>query len=355
MTSVLQRYVIRSILGQALLVLLVLLTLSSVYLFIIEQDDVGTGNYTMGDALFKVALTLPQYVFDLLPIAALIGALLALGALARSMELIVIRASGVSTFRLSLWVATAGVLLMGFTWVIGEYVAPPMERYGQQMKTFAKFQDFSLLGNGGAWAKDDDTIIEVQQQRAENRYAGVYVFKFDAQRRLSSVGRASSASIDTNNEWRLSDYRESRIEPERVVPSRSAVAQLPTRLSPEFLGLAVVEPRSLPGRGLYSYVQHLKQNGLDARTYETAFWARIARTVAVAVIVVLAVPLSFGPVRSGMGARTVVGVLIGVAFFLLARMLESGGVVYDLSPLVVAWAPTALLLLFTSIAVARAK
>ena len=355
MTSVLQRYVIRSLLGQTLLVMLVLLTLSSVYLFITEQDDIGTGTYSMSDALFKVALSLPQYVFDLLPIAALIGALLSLGSLARSMELIVIRASGVSTLRLSAWVATGGVMLMALTWIIGEYVAPPLEQYGNQMKTFEKFRDFSLAGNGGAWAKDNDTIIQVQQQRAGNSYAGVYVFKFDAQRRLSSVGRATSASIDTDNRWRLSDYRESRIESERVVARRSAVAQLPTRLSPEFLGLAVVEPKSLPSRGLYNYVQHLKQNGLDARTYETAFWARIARTAAVAIIVVLAVPLSFGPMRSGMGARTVVGILIGVAFFLLARMLESGGMVYDLPPLVVAWLPTALLLLFTGVAVARAK
>jgi lipopolysaccharide export system permease protein len=355
MTSVLQRYVIRAILGQTLLVMLVLSTLSAVYLFITEQDDIGTGTYSTTDALFKVALSLPQYVFDLLPIAALIGSLLALGSLARSMELIVIRASGVSTLRLSGWVCGAGLLLMALTWSIGEYVAPAMEQYGQQMKTFEKFRDFSLAGNGGAWAKDDDTVIKVQQQRAGNNFAGVYVFKFDAQRQLSSVGRASSASIDTNNEWRLSDYRESRIEGQRVIPSRAPVAQLPTRLSPEFLGLAVVEPKSLPGRGLYSYVQHLKQNGLDARTYETAFWARIARTVAVAVIVVLAVPLAFGPMRSGMGARTVVGILIGVGFFLLARMLESGGVVYDLPPLVVAWAPTALLLTFTGIAVLRAK
>jgi lipopolysaccharide export system permease protein len=355
MSSILQRYVVRAVLGQTLLVLLVLMTLSTVYLFITEQDDIGTGSYSTTDALIKVALTLPQYVFDLLPIAALIGALLALGLLARSMELIVIRASGVSTLRLSAWVCGAGLLLMALTWSVGEYVAPPAERYAHQLKTFAKFKDFSLVGNGGAWAKDDDTIIEVQQQRAGNNYSGVYVFKFDAQRRLSSVGQASSASIDTDNRWRLSDYRESRLEGAAVVPSRSPVAQLPTRLSPEFLGLAVVEPRSLPSRGLYGYIQHLKQNGLDARTYETTFWARIARTAAVAIIVVIAVPLAFGPLRSGMGARTVVGILIGVGFFMLARMLESGGVVYDLSPLVVAWAPTALLFVATGIAVLRAK
>jgi lipopolysaccharide export system permease protein len=129
-----------------------------------------------------------------------------------------------------------------------------------------------------------------------------------------------------------------------------------THLSPEFLGLAVLEPESLPGMGLLSYIHHLKQNGLDARAYETAFWARIARTVAVAIIVVLAVPFAFGPLRStGTGARTVVGIMIGVVFFLLARMLESGGEVFELPPVMIAWLPTALLALITTVAVSRVR
>jgi lipopolysaccharide export system permease protein len=354
--SVLARYLRRSIIGHALLVMLVLLVLSSLYLFITQQDEIGTGTYSTQDALLFVAMNLPQQAFDMLPIASLIGALLALGNLARSMELTVIRASGVSTLRISLWVGSAGLVLMVMTAILGEYIAPQMEHYGRQMKTFEKFHDYSMAGNRGAWAKDGDKIISVQQQNAGNIYGGVYVFKFDAQHRLRSVGKANSASIDADNRWRLSDYRESRLEDDHVVPTRQASTELATRLSPEFLGLAVINPETLPGRGLYRYIQHLKQNGLDARQYETALWARISRTVAVAIIVVLAVPFAFGPMRStGTGTRTVVGIMLGVAFFLLAKMLESGGAVFELPPVVVAWAPTAILAIVTAIAVSRVR
>ena len=154
----------------------------------------------------------------------------------------------------------------------------------------------------------------------------------------------------------MGNYVESRIEDERVVTSRQPETELQTRLSSEFLGLAVLDPESLPGRGLYSYIQHLKSNGLDSRSYETAFWARIARTVAVAIIVVLAVPFAFGPMRStGTGARTVVGIMIGVVFFLMAKMLESGGEVFNMPPLMVAWLPTALLAIITTFAVSRVR
>lgn len=354
--TLLSRYVIRAVLGNTLLVMLVLLALSGLYLFITQQDDIGVGQFSVVNAFMYVGLTLPKYAFDLLPIAALIGALLALGNLARTLELIVVRAAGVSTMRIAAWTAGAGVILMILTGVLGEWVAPPMEQYGRQMKTFAKFNDYSMAGNRSAWAKDGDMIISVRQQSADNRYGGVYVFNFDKQRRLQSVGHAGDASIDENNRWRLENYVESRIEEERVVPSTALELEFQTRLSPEFLGLAVQEPESLPGSGLYSYIQHLKANGLDSRTYEVAFWARIARTVAVAIIVVLAVPFAFGPMRStGTGARTVVGIMIGVVFFLMAKMLESGGEVFNMPPLAIAWLPTALLAIITTFAISRVR
>jgi lipopolysaccharide export system permease protein len=356
MISILGRYIVRSVLVFTLLVVFVLLVLSGLYIFITQQDDIGVGTYSVADALLYTGLNLPQYAFDLLPIAALIGALLALGNLARSMELVVVRAAGVSTMRIGLWVATAGAVLMVLTGLLGEVISPPMQQYARQMKTFAKFHDYSMAGNRSAWAKDGDMVIAVRQQSGDNTYGGVYVFNFDAQRRLVSVGRANNASIDADNRWHLENYTESRLEGDRVLTRREATTELQTRLSAEFLGLAVLEPESLPGRGLYNYIQHLRENGLDARTYETAFWARIARTVAVAIIVLLAVPFAFGPMRStGTGARTVVGIMIGVVFFLLTKMLESGGEVFNLPPIVVAWLPTALLLVITTYAISRIR
>lgn len=356
MTSILARYLMRTIIGHTLLVVLVLLALSGLYLFVSQQDDIGVGTFGVDDAFLYALLNLPQYAFDLLPIASLIGALLALGNLARSLELIVIRTAGVSTLRIGMWVGAAGLVLMAMTAVLGEYVAPPLEQYAQQMRMFEKFRDVSMTGNRSAWAKDNSSIVSVRQQSADNRYGGVYVFEFDERRRLRSVGHASNASIGSDSKWQLENYRESVIEPDRVTASEVGRAELDTSLSPEFLGLAVFNPESLPARGLLSYIRHLRANGLDARAYETAFWARIGRTVAVAIIVVLAVPFAFGPMRStGTGARTVVGIMIGVVFFLLAKMLESGGAVFELPPFIIGWGPTIVLALVTFVAVARVR
>jgi lipopolysaccharide export system permease protein len=67
-------------------------------------------------------------------------------------------------------------------------------------------------------------------------------------------------------------------------------------------------------------------------------------------------PFVFGSLRAaGASTRTLIGVLIGVAFFFVQRMLESGAVVFDASPLVLAWFPTALLATVALVLIARTR
>ncbi|HTE40633.1 MAG TPA: LPS export ABC transporter permease LptG [Steroidobacteraceae bacterium] len=365
------RYLGRAIIGFTLLVTAVLMILFSMYLFSVEQDDIGVGTYNIVGAFVFVMLNLPRYVFDLLPVAALIGALLGLGNLARGSEITVMRAAGVSVLRLVLWAGAAGIFLACMSWVIGDYIAPPLETYARQQKAFAKFREISLTGNQGAWTKDGNTYISVQQQTTENQFGGVYIFRFDNAHRLIDVGYARSAQVNDDNQWLLRDYVQSTIvrsdvnldertkQPpigERIDVMRAPTQSLATNVPPEFLGLAAAEPEALPGRLLYGYIQHLRANGLDPSVFETALWTRVARTAAIVFMVMLAVPFALGSNRSGGGGvKTVLGVLLGVGFVLLAKVMENSGQVFHLSPIVVAWTPTLVLAALTMIVLSRVR
>ena len=117
--NILDRYVMRSILGSVLLVASVLLVLGALFIFIDQQEDIGSGNYTAIAAVWYTLLSLPQQVFELLPITALIGSLLGLGSLARGSELTVIRATGVSIAHLAGMAFLAGLVLVGVAVVLG--------------------------------------------------------------------------------------------------------------------------------------------------------------------------------------------------------------------------------------------
>jgi len=334
----------------------VLVALGALFMFIGQQDDIGTGNYTATQALMFVALNLPSYLFQLLPVAALIGSLLGLGNLARGSELVVMRASGVTTTRFCVWLGLAGFILAVLMVGLGEFVAPPLEKYARQLKVFSKYSEFSFAGSRGTWVRDGDTIISVEQQSADARYGGVQVFRFDSGRRLLGVGRAESASVDDATGWQLEGYAETRFEDGRTVVDRSATKEVRTTLSAEFLGLAVVEPETMGLHDLRAYIAHLQRNNLDFAAFEAAFWARIARVTALVLVVMLALPFALGPMRdSGQGARTVVGILIGAGFVLLSRTLESSGQLFDLSPWIVGWGPTLLLAALTMALLARIR
>ena len=353
---ILGAYLVRTIIGYTALVMLVLIALGALFLFIGQQDDIGTGSYSASQAMLFVALNLPSYVFQLLPVGTLIGALLGLGNLSRGSELVVMRASGITTLRFCVWLSSAGLILALLMVVLGEFVAPPLEKYGRQLKVFSKYSEFSFAGNRGTWVRDGDTIISVEQQSADSRYGGVQVFRFDGQRRLLSVGRAEAASVDDGNRWRLEGYSQTWFANGGTTAENAAVKEIKTSLSADFLGLAVVEPGTMGIRDLMYYIAHLQRNDLDSSQFEVALWARAARVVALVLVVLLALPFALGPMRaSGQGARTVVGILIGAGFVLLSQTLENSGRLFDIAPWVVAWTPTAVLAALTMVLLARAR
>lgn len=352
--KVLDRHIVRTVLLHTLMVAAVLLALTMMFTFLGEQDDIGIGSYDAGGAFLFTVLLVPQQLFEGLPIAALIGAILGLGGLARDSELTVIRAAGVSVARIAGSAALAGLMLLAAVWVIGEYIAPPSEQYARQLKIFSKYSEYTAAGSRSSWVKDGRRFVNIQQQTAQNMFGGVYLFEFAADRSLLRVGRADTASHEGGRTWRFRNFAETRFADGGTRADRSPTLDVEVDINREFLGLAVVDPTALPVRGLYTYAAHLRANNLESTAYETALWSRVARTVSVILVCVLAVPFAFGPLRSsGSGARMVVGILAGALYFLANRTLENSAQVYGLDPLLAAWVPAAALALLAAAAIHR--
>jgi len=341
--GVLDRYVLRSVLVGVGMVVFVLLSLGGLFLLIGQQDDIGIGRYTALAALQFVVLNLPQ-AWELLPISALIGALIGLGNLARGSELIVMRTSGLSVWRIARPVALAGLLLALAGVLIGEVIGPPLEQYARQQKAFAKFNDVSVAGSGDAWVRDGNLLVNVERQTGESQFGGMMLYEIGDDGRLIAMGRAVSARASDEGLWSLEQYAETRFDTDKVSSVRAARRVLESNVTAEFLGIAASSPAQLPSRALWKMVRHLEANGLDTRESRFALWSRIARTLAPIFAVLLALPFVFGSLRaSGAGAKVALGLILGIAFFLLQRMLESGAVVFNGNPALFAWLPTLLM------------
>lgn len=353
--TIIDRYLLRVILLTTALVLFVLLALGGFIDFIAQLDGVGTGTFGVSEAIVYVLLRLPKNAFDMLPIAALLGALIGLGGLAGRSELVVMRAAGISVARLAVSAGLAGVVLLAVMAALGELVGPPLERYAEQFRTLHKKGHFGTDGTQSAWVKDGRLIVNVQAPGEDEARGAIYVFELGDGHSLERVGRADSAHL-RDGRWLLENYRET-LPSRRPIEARSEpLSSRAGNLNPDLLELAVVDPGELAARGLYNYVRYLRSNGLDADRYELALWSRIASLASVLIMTALALPFVFGPLRSaGAGARLMVGVLIGAGYFLVSKTLVNSGEVFDLDPLLIAWLPTLALAVITVIGLSRVR
>ena len=354
--TILDRYIVRSILSFVFLVTAIVLVLGALFVFIDQQDEIGVGHYTAVEAMWYTLLNLPQQAFELLPITGLIGSLLGLGSLARGSELTVIRATGVSVARLAGAALIAGAILIAIEVLLGEYLAPPLQVAAREQKAFEKFTNISFGSGGGAWVRDGNLILNVARQSGQRQFGSMQIFELSPDHRLVALGHAVNATAGADKKWLLGDYAESRFMGDSVEAQPPGQRILQSNVTAGFLGLAAQDPNQLTSRALWQLIQYYRRNSLDASQFIFAFWSRIARTVAIAFSVLLAIPFVLGSLRSsGAGTRTLMGLLLGICFFLLQRLIESGTIVFDLNPLVLAWIPTAMLGVVALLLLARAR
>lgn len=354
--TLVREYLGRAMLRATVLVLAVLLALGGFIEFVGQLDDVGAGNYGIAQGVAYAVMKLPEMAFVMLPMAVLLGGLLGLGALANGSEMIALRAAGVAPSDLARAILATGVVVVLFGLLLGLYLSPPIERYSRQFRTFAMHGPSGLASTESAWVRDGDTIMNLSRMGDPTSFGGVYLFRLGPGGQLVSMARADSAEISEGREWTLNRFMESRFTDAGVSVRRERRFAESTGLNPQILGLTVVRPEALNGYALWRYIGYLKENGLDAQRYEVAFWGRIASAVAIAPMCVLAIAFTFGHMRrAGTGARMLIGILIGLVYFLLSRALADGGRVFDLNAIVVGWVPTVLLTAAALLALVRAR
>jgi lipopolysaccharide export system permease protein len=336
---IIDRYIGRNVGVSTLLVMGVLLTLFAFFAFMDEAGKIGKGHYGVWEAFQYVLLTLPGLAYQLFPIGVLLGTTIGLGLLASNSELVVMRAAGVSLLRIIGSVMKIGLVFVVLTIVIGEGIAPKAERYAQTLRSVAMSDKLTMRGRQGLWARDGDSFVNVRKLLLGGRLGEIYIYQRDAQHRLKRIVRADSADY-RDDQWILKGVVSSEIGEEQVFSTRVAEIPWQTNLSPDLLNVVTVEPNTLSIVGLYQYVNYLQENGLDTAAYEQALWGKIVAPLVTAVMVFIAIPFVFGPLRSvGVGHRILAGALAGIGFYILNQMFAYMGIVFGLNPVLSALAP----------------
>jgi len=366
MFSTLDRYLGRSILSTSLLVLLTLVSLAAVFAFIAELEDVGKGSYSAGIAAQYILLTLPGIAYLLFAPAVLLGALLGLGTLATNSELTVMRAAGVSVARIVRAVLITGIGLTLVVALLGETVMPRSEQIAEELRLQALEERLSSKGSSSLWVRSGDRYVNIATVMPDLTLLGITVHTFREQSLVESLNAARAIRTESDD-WLLEDVKITSFDTEGVKNRRVSDAtwselsassptgnSTTTLISPELIKSMAGSTESLSARNLYDQVQYLRENQLDSKRTELSFWQKITSPLSTLVMLMLALPFVFGSQRSGgAGQRIFVGILLGIVYVLVNKLLTQLALNTGFTPLLSALLPLVLFLIIALVGIQR--
>lgn len=348
-------YIHRTVFQTTLLVLMVLGALFAFMGFVSQIDLIGKNDYDLISALAFVGLTLPRTLYDLFPTATLIGGLLGLGALAGNSELIVMRAAGISIGRITRSVLQSGLVLAVAVVVFGEFLVAPAAQKAELIKSRALQKNISLGKNNGLWVKEGNYYLNVKQVYPDNRMRKIEIYEFDDNKKLKSITKAQSG-VYKNKKWILNNINRSTFSGVGVSSVSIKQEVWEHLFNPDLFGVIAVKPGDMSATDLYKYSDYLEKNQLDASHYRLAFWLKVITPLSTLVMLLIALPFVFGTLRSGSsGQRVLIGILIGIGYFIMGRVVNHIGQVYGLHPLLSAVLPMIIVLTYGLFAYSRIR
>lgn len=342
--KIIDRYIAKSVLFSMLGVLAIFGGLDFIFALIGILDEEAFGLF---EALKYVGLTMPRHIYDLAPYVSFIGALVGLGSLAGSNEIVAFRVAGTSVLRLFGSVSVPASVALLVTFLIGEFIAPASEEAAEVYKARVRQGADVVHADGGYWYREGPLFVNAKAMVDDGTLVDVEQFRLDEEGRLvwSRYARAGRF-LGGSKGWQLDEVSETRFEEDRADTRNVRAVVWPTKANPELLSLrALVEPRNLSLVDLVRQIRYMLREGLGAASYELALWTKIMQPVAILGLTVLALGFIMGPLRQvSMGTRLTVGVLAGLGFKYLQDFFGPMTIVYGLpawlavaAPIIVCW------------------
>ena len=371
--KVLTRHVAKEVLIATLFVLVALVALIAFFDLVSQARNIGN-RYSISMALFLTMLKQPSRLYEVMPIAALLGAVYTMSRLASNSEFTIMRVAGLSPFRLAGMMTVPALILIAMTYCLGEWLTPAADMMRNDMDNILFNRKLSARGySSGVWVKDN---VKEQQNagQATVRFVNVHnliagehsrtgawrVFEFDKDGSLIRVLHAPEANYISGRGWHLKDAKVETLPKithdetpmvEKSSARKDVDLMLPSEMRPEILGVLTIKPERMGISDLWQYIAHLKETRQTSDRYQVALWSKVFYPLAIFVMLAVAMPFAYLNTRSGgVSIKIFAGLMIGISFYALNNIFSFLGVLNTWHPMVVAVVPTSVMLICAAVA-----
>jgi len=344
--KIIDRYLGRNTLQGFFLVLSVLVVLLSFMELLIQVKDIGKGSFQLADAFSFVLLTIPKRMVDLMPVAALLGSIVALGLLADHQELTAMQAAGISVQRIAFSVLWTSAVLMLTAILMAEFVAPPLDQIARIQRSRAIYGKSVTMSKEGFWVRHGRAFVHVGRALSADKAADIEVYELDESGRLGQFIAAAEAVIDGRHDWLLKGIQAKTFSGDSVEVRPMDEYRLNAFLTPSQVALLQLPPDSLSLSDLSSYIRSLDERAQNSKAYALAFWQKVFLPVTTGIMVLLSLTFIFGSTRTrNASQRVFLGVLTGVVFHLANQVLGHLGLILNIPPVLTTLLPVGFILI----------
>jgi len=334
------RYLLQEVMSSVLLITAALLSMFAFFDLIQELESIGRGSYGIPQVLMFVLLSVPGHVYEVVPVAVLIGTLYALGQFSRNSELIILRVSGISMSALGMALLRVGLIFALLTFLVGELIAPLSEKTAQRLRIKSTDSVIAQDFRSGLWVKDGNSFVNIQDVLPDAGLLNINIYEFDEHFRLRMISNAKHGNFEEGR-WDLREVTQTAFGDRKVVTEQFPQAYWQSVIRPELLNVLLVVPEKMSAWNLYFYIKHLGENRQKTTRHQIALWSKMAYPVACLVMVLLALPFGFLQQRAGgLSAKIFAGIMIGILYQVLNRLFIHVGLLNDWPPLLSATLPT---------------
>ncbi len=371
--KILQRYFASQIIKSVLFVLVAFLALFAFFDLIAEINSVGRGAYRLRHAFIYILLNLPGYIYELMPVAVLIGTIYVLARFAANSEFTIMRASSMSTLQAGWILVKIGLVFLIFIFMLGELITPYTSAKAIEFRDSMLLRDMTPgKFRSGIWSRDSIyanglegeviglRFINIGGLRTDRTIRDIHLYEFDLHQQMQRMITAGNGRYLGNHQWELTDVTEAII----TAPGKKGETRFPasapgfkakktdsvtllTELTPDILTVLSVDATLMSAYDLSVYNRHMEANSQDATAYKIAFWKKIIYPFSVFVMMGLALPFAYLHFRSGgVSVKIFTGIMIGVLFMLLNSLFSHLGLLNTWPAFLTAILPSIIFLLF---------
>jgi len=338
------RYLNKEFFINIAMIMLGLIALFSFFDFVQEINDLGKGGYGLIQVINYVILSMPGHVYEVIPLAVLIGSMYTVGELSQNSEFTIMRSSGLSIKKIASSLIYVGLFFCFLTFLIGDLISPNSEKNAQQLKISSTDSVVSQEFKSGFWIKDGKSFVNIENVLPDSSLEDIHIYEFDKKFKLRTIVNAKQGKFE-DGQWKLNDVSLTQLDEEKITTTNIKNGNWKSLIRPEMMNALIISPEKMSTINLAKFIKYLKLNNQKVTRYEIAFWEKLMHPIMPIVMLIFAIPFGFLQERSGgKYLKMFLGIIIGITYQILNTMTRHIGLLNDWQPFMSSLIPTIIFL-----------